>query len=282
MANDWIKMRVGLRTNPRTIAMARWLAKHPAFGEWGRGCVTFSVVTRVTVAALHEVWSNVNDSITEEDFLPGLGVCDLDEIAGVPGIGQAMEQVGWVVADGAKGLRFPNFHEHNTPAKVRTNAERQRAYRERKRRGVRVTLDKSKSKSKSNKKPLNPLGKGKEDLPFEIPNGWDSERTLAAIAQWTDNKRGRGQAYKGRNWWTIAVKEFATLEGFTAAVERSILNNWAGLFATAAPGKPAEPDTAGKPYFHQTDAEKAESARSRRMILERRESKLAALNGGRP
>jgi len=56
---------------------------------------------------------------------------DLDEISGVPGFGDAMAAVGWAIADAdAKCVSLPNFSEHNTPAKDRTAAERQRRYRQ--------------------------------------------------------------------------------------------------------------------------------------------------------
>ena len=148
MAGEWIKMRGGLRRNPKVIAMARYLQDKRAFMDWWsdpvhQTCsnsvteiVTFSNVTRVTVAALLDVWSSLNDAIDEEFSAKCMLISDLDDIAEIPCFGDAMESVGWVqeIEDG--GLQFPNFQEHNVIAKDRqaplTNAERQQKHREKK------------------------------------------------------------------------------------------------------------------------------------------------------
>jgi hypothetical protein len=55
---------------------------------------------------------------------------DLDDIAGVPGFGKAMQSAGWLSVDeSAATLTFPNFGQWNTPAKDTTAAERMRKHR---------------------------------------------------------------------------------------------------------------------------------------------------------
>lgn len=170
MATEWIKMKRGLRHDPKVIAISRQLAADPAFMAWLEPNaspknvtqrVTFANVTRVTVCALLDVWAALNNSITTDCRMPYMALQDIDDIAEVPGIGAAMASVGWVVQKPLHGLVFPNFIEHNTPAKSRentqTNAQRQKAYRGRKKaesdkeKALRyVTTDKNREE-KSNK-----------------------------------------------------------------------------------------------------------------------------------
>lgn len=159
---DWIKMRSGLLTNPKVIRMAKLLASNPEFLQWlSRGLglsrdvtrdemrdVTF--VTRVTVGSLLSVWASVNDAANQAGFLKGISLSDIDDMAGVPGFGDAMGAVGWA-EEGDDGTFFPNFDEHNSVAKQRvgegktakTSAERMREFRQRQRENRDVTSDAS-------------------------------------------------------------------------------------------------------------------------------------------
>lgn len=151
MAGDWVKMRVNLRKHPKVIAMSRCLAADRAFMDWWSNpqrytchenvteIVTFENVTRVTVCGLLEVWGAINTAIKDDDTVEYMELIDIDDIAGIPGFGEAMESVGWVsVVDEEhyKGLSFPNFREFNTPdserKKGKSDAERAREYRQRK------------------------------------------------------------------------------------------------------------------------------------------------------
>jgi hypothetical protein len=73
-----------------------------------------------------------------------MAVSDIDDMVEMPGFGEALLAVGWVVEDGEKGLVFPNFLEHNAPQKTRpeakTGAQRTKEWRERKRKSEGVTL----------------------------------------------------------------------------------------------------------------------------------------------
>lgn len=148
MAGDWIKMRTNLRRHPRVIAMARQLAFDREFMNWWTDpqqmtcrdavteVVTFENVTRVTVCGLLEVWGAVNAVIKSSEAVDFMTIMDLDDIAGIPGFGVAMEAVGWVSEDDDNGLIFNNFSEFNTPdserKKPKSDAQRAKEYRERK------------------------------------------------------------------------------------------------------------------------------------------------------
>jgi hypothetical protein len=138
MAGDWVKMRSALLANPKVHAIAKAIGRDPRAGvaltTGFSGCpdqvLSRNALRHVTVTALLCVWSSAN-----EHSVDGLLACcdldDLDEISGVPGLGDAMHSVGWAIPDEVgKCVSLPNFSEHNTPAKDRTGAERQRRYRE--------------------------------------------------------------------------------------------------------------------------------------------------------
>ena len=150
MAADWIKMKRGLRHDPKVIAMARHLENSPAFAQ---SCVrhvtepvtlpvtlrvTFAFVTRVTVCALLDVWASLNNTLSEDGKAPFMRLQDIDDIVEIPGFGEAMQSVGWVRELDDAGLVFPNFSENNSPSKSRSGnakseAERAKAYRDKKR-----------------------------------------------------------------------------------------------------------------------------------------------------
>jgi hypothetical protein len=146
---DWIKMRSSLVTNPKVIRMARVLLADAEFVEWFRpgGQVAAScdevtkrdipVVTRIVTGALVPTWSAVNDTAARDGILRHATSQDVDESAGVPGFGRALEAVDWMrpLPDGS-GVQFINFEEHNSPQKERsltakTGAERTKEWRER-------------------------------------------------------------------------------------------------------------------------------------------------------
>lgn len=142
-------MRGSLMTNPKVIKMARTLLQDPEFLGWyGNEAVTpdasqavtrrhVTVVTRVVVGALTPLWAQVNECAGTDFVLPDASLFEVDEMAGVPGFGRAMDAVNWLsVMPDSKGIKFPNFIEHNTVGKERstgakTNAQRQAELRAR-------------------------------------------------------------------------------------------------------------------------------------------------------
>jgi hypothetical protein len=124
MAGDWIKMRAALATCPKVAAMARAIGSADEFSGLSRHSMRLLVV-----GGLHAVWAAVNEH-TSDGVMENAYPEDLDDIAGVPGFGKAMQSAGWLSVDeSAATLTFPNFGQWNTPAKDTTAAERMRKHR---------------------------------------------------------------------------------------------------------------------------------------------------------
>lgn len=152
MAADWIKMRTDLYRDPRVCVMADLLMNED--GELARyvnqHCqrdmtVTRNVMRNVTVGALVSVWGVMRlRGKAEGDDLVCRSVTTsvLDDIAELPGLGAAMESVGWVI-NTEEGLVFPRFFEdHNVDPDASPkskSATRQQRYRERQKQESDVT-----------------------------------------------------------------------------------------------------------------------------------------------
>jgi hypothetical protein len=137
MAGDWVKMRSALLANPKVHAIAKAIGRDSRAGAaltTGFNGSPEQVLSRhalrhVCVTALLCVWSAANEH-SDGGKLSCCDLEDLDEIAGVPGFGDAMSSVGWACRDDSENcVLLPNFSEHNTTAKDRTAAERQRRRR---------------------------------------------------------------------------------------------------------------------------------------------------------
>jgi hypothetical protein len=146
LAGDWIPMRVLLSRDPKVIAMADQLRGRPGFTAWalGRdiGCdmsrdirVTRSVTVCVTVTALLQVWGVGREQgrQAEDDLIiDRIGLDVLDEMAAVPGFGEAMAHVGWAVGLPGGGVTFPKFFVQNMPtAELRRRRAADRKQRQR-------------------------------------------------------------------------------------------------------------------------------------------------------
>lgn len=145
MAGDWIKMRPSLLTSPKVNGIARLLesdksvsrALATGFNGVMSEIVTRNVMRNVTVASLLVIWGAANEH-TVDGVFHDADLSDLDDMVGIPGFGEAMESVGWVCYDENEcTVTLPNFIEYNTTGKERSasaksNAERQKEYRERK------------------------------------------------------------------------------------------------------------------------------------------------------
>ena len=145
MAGDWIKMRPSLLTSPKVNGIARALesdkrvskALTTGFNGVMSEIVTRNVMRNVTVASLLVIWGAANEHTTDGVFRDA-DLSDIDDMVGIPGFGEAMELVGWVVFNEEEcSVTLPNFTEYNTSGKERSataksNAERQQEYRDRK------------------------------------------------------------------------------------------------------------------------------------------------------
>lgn len=191
MAVDWIKMRTDLYRDPKVCMMADFLADPE--GELGRfvnqNCrrdmtVTRNVTRNAVVGALLSVWgvARHRGKIDGCDlFLRGATLAVVDDLADLPGFGDAMASIGWAVQE-KKGVVFPRFFEEFNvmPEKdhLEKNAERQRRFREKQRvnsngnRNVTVTLQNNDREEKSREReeyisasadtPIVPTDDGKE------------------------------------------------------------------------------------------------------------------------
>lgn len=150
LAGDWIKMRLNLVTHPKVMRIAESLIECQEYRDWsGLHWAIPSVngekqerydalrVTRyVTVGALLRYWGYVNEHVEDDETIHGLWPDDIDQIAGIPGFCDALQAVGWLELNEIAGtVKCPNFSKYNTLGPNRglsmTNAERQKAYRER-------------------------------------------------------------------------------------------------------------------------------------------------------
>jgi len=143
MAGDWIKIRTDLYRDPKVCMIADLLmSKDGDLNKYVNQnmqrdmTVTRNVMRNVTVGALVSVWGVMRTRGKRESndlSARGVTVNVLDDIADLPGFGEAMEESGWVKQTD-DGVVFPNFFEefNADPAeKMKAmNAERQRRFRE--------------------------------------------------------------------------------------------------------------------------------------------------------
>lgn len=246
MAGEWIRLRRGIRQNPKTVAMARHLSGDRGFMDWWampvqQHCrhavteiVTFANVTRVTACALAEFWGVLNDVVGDDCRVPYMTLQDIDDIVDVPGFGAAMEAVGWVVREDEKGLFFPNFLEHNAPQKTRpeskTPAQRAKEYRDRKRSGERVTARhgashrEEKSREENIEIHTHPARKASDE--FRQP-GWAGKEWESFVAVWNKTpKAAKWTPLTAPDGWVDAAASPGWLQKARLAVERLPRCRW--------------------------------------------------------
>lgn len=148
MAGDWIKMRGALIDHPKVIHVARSLLRTAEFRGWmipgGSGPMNGQIISDqalrcVTTALLMRVWSLAREHgkfLGHDLVLDHSEIDDLDQMAGAPGVGRAMMEVGWATPE--NGVTLRNFKEFNVPM---TSAEKQKSYRERNAFGNDVVTD---------------------------------------------------------------------------------------------------------------------------------------------
>jgi hypothetical protein len=201
MAGDWIKMRAALTTCPKVVAIARSIGKLEELAGLSRQAVRLLVV-----GGLHAVWSAVNEH-TSDGVMANAYLEDVDDIAGIPGFGLAMQLAGWLEVDEACAtLTFPNFGQWNTPAKDSTAAERMRKHREKQRVAqqavtvtapLRVTVTPDKTRQdKSEYIPAAPV-------PTSKPPAASGSRAKAAVS-WSADAGWQGITDADRSEWAAA------------------------------------------------------------------------------
>ena len=151
MAGDWIKVRTSLLSNPKINGIARTLGfdtgKNEVISNFvgpGENNIPRYVLRYVSVTAVITVWSAANEH-TRNGVFENADLEDISDIAGIPGFGESMESVGWVIYDEEKmTVTLPNFNEYNTCGENRNKekaAERQKdTVKERRKNLQRVTI----------------------------------------------------------------------------------------------------------------------------------------------
>ncbi len=152
MADDWIRMRTDLYRDPKVCAMAGFmhcfdsgLGKYVFQNLQGDMTVTRNVIRNAVVGALVTVWGVTRKRGRREGtdlVVRAMEFGTIDDIADMPGFGDAMAHVGWAV-ETEDSVVFPRFFEEynsdpNDDLRAK-NAERQRRFRG-KNRSVTITL----------------------------------------------------------------------------------------------------------------------------------------------
>lgn len=102
MAGHWIKWEKGLVCKPEVIRIARALKCTP---QHAAACCMMA-------------WEWGEDA-TNDGYVSGLTAADVSFASGVPGIGEAMRDAGWLIEE-RDGIIFPNWDRHNSdPSKQR-------------------------------------------------------------------------------------------------------------------------------------------------------------------
>jgi hypothetical protein len=158
VANDWIRMRTSIDRDPKVQEMARVLAGNAAFCGWlgdpVRQTVTHAyhhvspvIVRDIVVTALLRVWGAVREQAERVGDHAVMVPCSsfaIDEIAGVPGMAEAMVYVDWLAMEedtsGRPRAVFLNYLENQKLAdesqeEIRRARSREssRRYRDRRR-----------------------------------------------------------------------------------------------------------------------------------------------------
>lgn len=178
MNGDWVKMRPDLIANAKVLAMCRTLERDEDFMSWMiyEPCdssgdrlptvtqtVTDASLRYVCVTGLLQVWGNARRN-ADNGMLRCATIKDLDTISGIPGMGKAMESVGWATQT-TNGVVFPSFDdEHSSTSSA---AVRMRRFRERNKsvtsdanKNVTVTTEKRREEKnrEENTTPITPKG----------------------------------------------------------------------------------------------------------------------------
>ena len=113
MAGHWIPWEIGLHQKSEVVRMAKACDVHPH--EMAARCMI--------------VWAWAQDQ-TVDGIITGLTAADISGTVGIPGIGEALAAVGWLM-DLGDGIAFPNWERFNgRPSKQRMlSAERKRRQR---------------------------------------------------------------------------------------------------------------------------------------------------------
>jgi len=108
MAGDWIKMRGNLWDDPRVGSIVD----------------ATEATEAAVIGALYWLWATA-DQHTEDGFMPGLTLRQIDRKTGVQGFASALCNVGWL-SDSPDGVTIENFNDHNGASAKRRCTDAQR------------------------------------------------------------------------------------------------------------------------------------------------------------
>lgn len=171
--------------------------------------VTRNVTRNAVVGSLVTVWGTVRRTgkrIGNDLLIKNATVYVIDDIADMPGLGQAMEDVGWAV-ENEYGLVFPGFFdEHNVepPTSAKSNADRQRAFRERKKNASQTPVTKSNERNDREEKRREEVSIGDSvgdcENPFTTPT--DTPEQINPIARYPEHVQEQARRIlSGWHFW---------------------------------------------------------------------------------
>ena len=277
MQSDWIKMRTDLYRDPKVIGMADHLMSRDGqlARHVGQMCQRDMAVTRnvtrcAVVGGLVSVWGVLRHRGTRvgDDLLvPNCSDAVLDDIADMPGFGEAMCSVGWAV-ETEGGVVLPKFFRDLNAEPIKSSAaDRQKRYRDRLRNGdvtrdgggdvtsrVTVTGEKRERerREEEEKTPPNPPQAGAradrppakkfDPLAADLPH--KSPAFAMAWAEWVKHRSEKRESLTP----TTTTKQLKALgelpeQNAIDCIGRSIASGWTGLFpdnhrGTATPPRP--------------------------------------------
>lgn len=281
MAKQWVKMYTGLDSDPDALGAAEFLSAHNPFIRYltapliAMGICTDCVnllrtllssdcyVTRdatlsLALQGVRRAWGAAymhGERIGDDCRMKNTCLDTIDEIARIPGIGEAMECVGWAKELPEGGILLPNYYQEKGDKDNHgstSGAKRQKEYRDRKKAeaallrnvtGDAVTLrngdvtsdvtlpleqnrtDKNRTKKKNT--PLPP--KGGDDVP--IPKELDSPAFREAWVAWEQYKREKKKKLTDSTR-KAQLKKLAAmgLPMAISSIHQSISQGWEGLF----------------------------------------------------
>lgn len=121
VGGEWIIFTDSFWTKPKVLAMAARLAESLGGLPTALPGIDVNTLMRhVICSALSRLFVTVNKHANESNTgehdaeLFGTSLHYIDDVAELPGLGSALEAVGWVVLDAERRvLRFPNYLSHN-------------------------------------------------------------------------------------------------------------------------------------------------------------------------
>jgi hypothetical protein len=119
MADEWIKVRLDLESDPKVVTLSS-LVERDTIGTLG------ALVSFWSVADRHAIIDGKDKNA--DGFLRGYTLGEIDRRTGTPGFGAALESIGWV-EETPEGLVLKRFAQHNgksTKTRLRWREKQQR------------------------------------------------------------------------------------------------------------------------------------------------------------